>query len=225
MHIKRLANWDCKCDGKQPQCSQCVLGGVSCSGYRQEFIFVSQTSPTSKDQTKIRIKCIKSPHQIAAPDHYASQSARPAGCGVASSDENSTQTELISCEFDDDVRLIVQYFSTNEDTAPAEVNPFHDQICGVWVEILPLLPAASRNKQYFRSAVKTLATSLRRHGFNNRRCEPDMLELYGESLGHLVKALDEARGSFEVELGVAILCLAVADVGSVLLRKLPHTPS
>lgn len=39
-----------------------------------------------------------------------------------------------------------------------------------------------------------------------------MLEMYGEAIGELGTALEEARGSFEVDIGIASLCLAVADV-------------
>ena len=119
-------------------------------------------------------------------------------------------------ELEDDIQFIVDYFAPTENTGPAELNPYHDQICGVWVGMIPHLSEASRNKQYFRSAVKTLATSLRRHGFESRRCEPEMLEMYGDSIEKLGTALEAARGSFEVDLGVAILCLAVADVSPVI---------
>lgn len=138
---------------------------------------------------------------------------------AASIDRQPARTVAKSNEVEDDIRFIVDYFAPMEGGGPAEFNPYHDQICGVWVGMLPLLPAAGKNEQYFRSAVKTLATSLRRHGFKSRRCEPDMLEMYGDSIAELGRALEAARGIFKVDLGVAILSLAVADVGPVLSCK------
>lgn len=137
------------------------------------------------------------------------------GDSATSSDTSLTRGSMKSYELEDDIQFILDYFVPTEDTGPAELNPYHDQICGVWVGMISYLPEASRSKQYFSSAVKTLATSLRRHGFMRRRCEPEMLEMYGDSIGKLGTALEEARGRFEVDLGVAILCLAVADVSFV----------
>jgi hypothetical protein len=131
---------------------------------------------------------------------------------IALLERNSSRTGMESGDLEEDIQVIVQYFTPVDGTGPAELSLYHDQICGVWVEMIPILPKTGRDKQYFTSAIKTLATSLRRHGFESRRCEPDMLEMYGESLGHLGKVLGGAQGLFEVELGVAILCLAVADV-------------
>jgi hypothetical protein len=211
--IERHADCNSKCDGKQPQCSQCVLRYIPCSGYRQEFVFVLQSSLKREVKPALRIDHTKKPRSLNPPGISALKCPKPAGSGgLTSFDKRLASAGVKSRELGDDIRFIVDYFAPIEDTGPAELNPFHDQICGVWVGMIPSLPQASRRKQYLSSAVTTLATSLRRHGFESRRCEPDMLEMYGDSIGKLGTALEKARGSFEVDLGVTILCLAVADV-------------
>lgn len=220
--IGRCANCDSKCDGKQPQCSQCVLRCVPCSGYRQEFLFVSQSSLKRDAEPLPRTKHVETPRLSMAPEYSALKRPTPVDDDWAS-DTRLARAGAKSYGLEDDIQFIVDYFAPVRDTGPPELNPYHDQICGVWVGMIPHLSEASRNKDYFRSAVKTLATSLRRHGFKSRRCEPDMLEIYGESIEKLGTALEEARGSFEVDLGVAILCLAVADVSPSVPWGLPHT--
>ena len=226
MNIERHADCASKCDGKQPQCSQCVLRYIPCSGYRQEFIFISQSSlkrgvkPVSRIDRKRKAPALEYTHHTALECVKPADSAR-----VTLFDNGLMSASITPYELEDDIQFIVDYFAPTEITGPAEMNPYHDQICGVWVGILYSLPRDSRKKQYFSSAVKTLATSLRRHGFRSRRCEPDMLKVYGDSIGRLGTALEEARGSFELDLGVAILCLAVADVSFSIPWKVSHTSS
>jgi hypothetical protein len=117
-------------------------------------------------------------------------------------------------ELEDDIEFIMQHYAPVDNNAPAESNPFHNQICGAWVEVLPILSTTIRTKQsgFLLSAVKTLTTALRHHDIGNELCQPRVLKMYCDSLGLMGKALQEARGIFQIEHSAAIMCLAVTDV-------------
>jgi hypothetical protein len=117
-------------------------------------------------------------------------------------------------ELKDDIQIIVQHYTPIDGTAPAESNPNHNQICGGWVQTLPLLSATITNNQFLLSAIKTLATTLRNHNIGNDLGRPQILEMYCASLAHMGKALKTARGGFRIEHGVAIMCLGVTDVST-----------
>lgn len=155
-------------------------------------------------------------YQKKAPDNSDNGHIRPISSSqLTSLDGTSAQLETKCCyELEDDIQFIVQHYAPVDSNAPAESNPFHNQICGAWVDVLPLLSAAKRNKQFLSSAIKTLATALRHYSLGNELCQPQILEMYCDSLGHMGKALEEARGAFQIEHGAAIMCLAVTDVSA-----------
>ena len=211
----RLTNRLSKCDGKQPACSQCTLRRIPCSGYRQEFIFVSQDSSKIENQADLKDENKKVlGYQKKAPNNSDNGHIRPISSSqLASLDGLSARSETKDCyELEDDIKVIVQNYTPVNSNAPAESNPFHNQICGAWVEVLPLLSATKGNKQFLLSAIKTLATALRHHNLGNELHQPQILEMYCNSLGQMGKALEEAKGAFQIEHGAAIMCLAVADV-------------
>ena len=118
-------------------------------------------------------------------------------------------------DLEDDIQIIIRHYSPGNSNTPAESNPLHNQICGAWVEALPLLSVSIRKKQFLSSAIKTLAAALRHHerGYELSQ-QPEILEMYGDSLGLMGKALEEARGTFQIEHSAAIMCLAVTDVSA-----------
>lgn len=202
----RLADRFYKCDGKQPACSQCILRRIPCSGYRQEFVFVSQASFEIENQAEMK-------------DESKGITGSQKKALVKSNDDHSrmdTQLETRCYELEDDIQIIVQHYAPTNSNVPAESNPLHNQICGAWVEVLPFLSVGIREKQFLLSAIKTLATALRHHKLGNELCQPQILKMYCDSLGLMGKVLKEARGVFHIEHGAAIMCLAVTDVSAKL---------
>jgi hypothetical protein len=180
---------------------------------------VSQASSDIENQAELKDKSKKvSGYQKKALNNSKDDHARlTRSSQPASLNGMGTQLEARRCyELDDDIQFIVQHYVPVNSNVPAESNTFHNQICGAWVEVLPLLSTTRRNKQFLLSAVKTLATALRHHNLGNELCQHQILKMYCDSLGHMGKALTEARGAFHIEHSTAIMCLAVTDVSAKL---------
>lgn len=173
----------------------------------------SENQADLKDGNKKVLGYQKKGPDNSEDDHiWLSRSFQP-----ASLDGMNARLETMCCyELEDDIQFIVQHYAPINSNAPAESNPFHNQICGAWVEVLPLLSATERNKQFLLSAIKTLATALRHYNLGNELYQPQILEMYCNSLGYMGKALQEARGAFQIEHGAAIMCLTVTDVSAKL---------
>ncbi|KAL5398721.1 hypothetical protein PMIN02_001248 [Paraphaeosphaeria minitans] len=202
------------CDGKQPSCSQCFLRQIPCSGYRQEFVFVPQISSGFKNQAGIENESKRiTGHQNKVIEKSNDDHIRPIkNFQLVSPVRMDAQLTPRCYDIEDDIRIIVQHYAPTNGKAPAEFNPLHNQICGAWAEVLLLLSADMRKKQFLLSAIQTLATTLRHHELGHELCQPQILEMYCASLGLLRKALEEARGVFHIEHSAAIICLAVCDI-------------
>jgi hypothetical protein len=172
----------------------------------------------SKDGNKKALGYQKKAPNNSVDDHIQLLSSQLASLnGMGAQLETKSRYEL-----DDDIQLIVQHYAPVVRT-PAESNPFRNQICGAWVELLPLLSVTKRNKQFLLSAISTLATAIRHYSLGNELCQPQILEMYCDSLGLMGKALKEARGEFQIEHSAAIMCLAVTDVSAKLLESYCRT--
>ncbi|KAH7361084.1 hypothetical protein BKA66DRAFT_213775 [Pyrenochaeta sp. MPI-SDFR-AT-0127] len=210
------------CDGAQPECSQCTLRRICCSGYKQEFVFVSDASPKVKTQ-------VESPSTDPAPfldahelSHDQPSRSAPSvrTASLAPSNEVGAPWTTRCCRnLEDDVQFIVQHYAPTVTNIPAETSPYHNQICGAWVNVLPLVSRTRRNDQPLVSAIRTLATALRHHDLKGDVFQPHILEMYCESLGHVGRALEEAHGAFQVEHCAAIMCLAVTDIVTPTLKS------
>ncbi|KAJ4357426.1 uncharacterized protein N0V89_002001 [Didymosphaeria variabile] len=165
----------------------------------------------SKEITRHQKKALVESHD----DH-----ARPSrGFQVASPSKMDLRLETRCEGIEDDIQVIIQNYAPINSNIPAESNSHHNQICGAWVEVLPLLSVGIRNRQFLFSAIKTLATALRHHKLGNKLSQPQIFEMYSDSLRLMGKALEEARGAFLIEHSAAILCLAVTDRRKTFLAR------
>ena len=115
----------------------------------------------------------------------------------------------------DDVHFIVEQYTPVYSDVTAEFNPWHNQICGAWVEALPLLFGKGRIPDFLASSVTAFAAALRHHCVGSNAVLPHVLELYGLSLKLLAVALENASGILQVEHCAAIMCLAVTEVSGI----------
>lgn len=113
---------------------------------------------------------------------------------------------------EEDIRYILQHYAPVGNFDPAEINPFHNQICGAWVEALPYFSATKGNNAFLFFAIKTLATSLRCLNPTAKASNTSAFELYCKSLRLMTETLQLAQGVFKTEHCVAIMCLAISDV-------------
>jgi hypothetical protein len=125
---------------------------------------------------------------------------------------DSFEATKLHRSLDEDVQFIVQHY------APAVINTLgvdtlsRNQICGAWVEVLPILVRTRKSDQPLVSAIQTLATALYHHDLKGDAFQPQIIEMYCESLKHVGTALAEAKDEFHLEHCAAIMCLAVTDV-------------
>jgi hypothetical protein len=146
---------------------------------------------------------------------YMIGSSQPALCFLSDLfDETTTSPEASLSELEDDVDFIVQHFAPICSEAPAEFNLYHNQICGAWVEVLPLVVESAKDSPFLCSAIRTMGTALRYHTSAVRGLQSRILLMYGDSLRLVGKALEEAQGIFQCEHCIAILCLSATNVSS-----------
>ena len=121
----------------------------------------------------------------------------------------------------DDVRFIVEHYTPTHSDVTAEFNPWHNQICGAWVEALPLLFTKGQIPNFLASSITAFAAALRHPCVGSNAVPPQVLELYGISLDLLAGALKNASGLLQVEHCAAIMCLTVTEVCGILqlIRK------
>lgn len=125
--------------------------------------------------------------------------------------ETSISPEATLQDLEKDVAFIVQHYASIGGEIPAAFDPFHNQICGAWVEVLPLFTQSATEKQFLLSAITTWATALRHHVDTTKECQSKVLEMYGNALHQIGKALSD-QTTFQIEHCIAIMCLAATDV-------------
>jgi hypothetical protein len=94
----------------------------------------------------------------------------------------------------------------------AESNPWQNQVCGAWVEVLPLFLARGHIPRFLASAIRSFAVALSHHCVGSDEFQPQVAELYCESLELVAVALREAGGVLQAEHFAAIMSLAVTEV-------------
>ncbi|CAG5186697.1 uncharacterized protein ALTATR162_LOCUS11675 [Alternaria atra] len=114
-------------------------------------------------------------------------------------------------ELEQDIDIIIRHFSPVKSEAPAEFDINHNQVCGAWVEVLPLVTKTATDKPFLISAIKTMAAALQHDGLTTEESQSRMLVMYGGSLRQMSKALEEAHGVFQWEHCIAIMCLSVTN--------------
>lgn len=109
----------------------------------------------------------------------------------------------------------MEQFAPADEHTSGEPSLSYNQICGAWINVLPLI-AKNRSKDYpLVPAIRALASALRRHSdvdVDGQGCRPRIVEVYCESLRHMGRAIAEARGASSIEHITAIMCLADTDV-------------
>ena len=196
-----------KCDGKVPECSQCALRQLPCSGYHQEFLFVAPPSSAPKKQGGRR----GGSGVVTNKEAALGVSKLRSNLSPTWLSETSISSEANHQALEKDIAFIVQHYASIGGEMPAAFDPFHNQICGAWVEVLPLFTQSATEKQFLLSAITTWATALRYHVDTTKECQAKVLEMYGDALRQVGKALSN-QATFQIELCIAIMCLAATDV-------------
>jgi hypothetical protein len=132
--------------------------------------------------------------------------------GLANPDKSSRLQKSQYYSLEQDIRFIVEQYAPINSSTPAESNPWHNQICGAWVEALPLLFSKGQIEQFLSAAIAAFATALRHYCLGAEIFQPKTLEAYCKSLRLVGSALRKAHGNLGVGHSTAIMCLAVTEV-------------
>ncbi|KAG9185446.1 hypothetical protein G6011_07990 [Alternaria panax] len=168
----------------------------SLRGYHQEIVFINATSRPTEPQIKLKDESREPPvHEKDVLSAYIIEESQPALCSLSNLfDEATTPPEKSLYELENDVNFIVQHFAPICGEAPAEFNLYHNQICGAWVEILPLVVEPAKNNPLLYSSIRTMATALRNHASAARGNGFRILLMYGDCLRQIV--IPEARSDW-----------------------------
>ncbi|KAH6629746.1 hypothetical protein C7974DRAFT_192707 [Boeremia exigua] len=217
------------CDGLQPACSQCALRNKPCSGYKQNYVFMPGNASNTRLKGKsTQRKGITSARAASAPSTSTSD-ARGSCHNILSSAMHlitpdgldTSNPSAFSHTLEDDIRFIVrQYVPISGDVSPkAMVSQAQNEICGAWVDVLPVVAMTRGSEQPLTSAIGTLALVLRYYVLKEHVRHSEILDMYCRALENLGKALADAQGIFHIEHCIAMMCLADADVAAPTLKS------
>ena len=218
---QQSADNDWKCDGVRPRCSQCDLRRLRCSGYKQEFVFVPVSVRNTISQRNSARRKVFTSTRAAPPLDASERNAKvscqsvvplPAIQSIGFGGMGICGIEASSRDLEQDIRFIVKQYAS-ADTEPSAKAPLsQNQVCGAWIDILPVVTRSKRSNKALISAIGTLATVLRYYAVEGHVCHPSILGMYCRTLESLGNALAKAQNTFHIENCVAVMCLADADV-------------
>jgi hypothetical protein len=141
------------------------------------------------------------------------QDIQAVGCnGLANLTKSSRLQDSQHYNLEQDIRFIMEQYAPINSSIPAVSNPWHNQICGAWVEALPLLFSEGQIEQFLSAAIAALAAALRHYCLGGEAFQPMTLDAYCKSLKLVGSALHKAHGNLAVGHATAIMCLAVTEV-------------
>ncbi|KAF3797949.1 hypothetical protein GCG54_00003848 [Colletotrichum gloeosporioides] len=191
-----------KCDGKQPSCSQCVLSGLGCPGYKKHIVFRQPTSPSSVASGQRK----KRPRQNRRPNNTSQKPIPP--------------TRALTWPLSDVLSLCVQNFVPANELGSMSSNSALSQsrICGAWVEVLPgLIGGDGRHDGPLSSAIKALGISLVARGPSGRAPVHEAIAAHSSALkavGRLIPHANDDPNNYD-EISAAIMCLFLSEVCSL----------
>jgi hypothetical protein len=206
-----------QCDGKQPGCSQCLLTGRTCDGYQSDWTFITQRAPRNTRRSTLNQN--KSKHANQMVKRVLDSSNRS-----PSKSRQRVETEFIDRSASlstfrphgrpptsDIARFVKNGYLPEIINTLGHHRHEEPQICGAWVEVLPMLPCLAYDASVLSKATRALATligSQRRNPL--RKCDVDSPQSYHDAL-HTLRGQIAAKG-LSFELMPAIMCLALVEV-------------
>ncbi|KAF9888459.1 hypothetical protein FE257_008566 [Aspergillus nanangensis] len=173
-----------RCDGKQPECSQCCLTSRRCPGYPTAWEFVPQE------------KGKRNKKRIAADSSHTDTPLN-----------RSPPSSAI-------VDLIIQSYIPQEELPSLKnpSDDLRSRICGSWVGVLPDLNRHPGSDPVLLTAVDALATSIMSLQPPQELAYIESAQSYLTAIQTLRKDLHVAHRSCDSEVLAAIMCLSLAEL-------------
>lgn len=175
---------DFQCDGKQPDCGQCLIRGRQCQWDTAAFTFISQ-KPVQEDGN----------HTLAKSHWTAGLSTEPPST-IANS-YSRDQVELI----------ITAFIPPEEHPSDSEGLNNVPRICGAWVAVLPqLVRAGDGSDRVLPLAVAAFSSCL------TSKRDTGSLQIYNAALEAVRTDLSPGRRTLDATLIAAVMCLTLTEV-------------
>ncbi|KAL1963109.1 hypothetical protein VTN77DRAFT_8652 [Rasamsonia byssochlamydoides] len=202
------------CDGKRPECTQCVFTGRKCQGYELEWTFIQHNvlsaklpNPVAADDNKRKESLRKTPSTLTLDDSYAESPSRSL---------MSPFSGFSHPTWDDLIGLVVKSYLPEDEMPLITDSPGNSrsQICGSWVEVLPTLTGRANHDCVLPSATKALAVSIISRSPEQNIPSLDSTQTYYAAIRALRKAFTTTDRPSHAELAAAIMCLSLAELMS-----------
>ncbi|KAL4912737.1 hypothetical protein BDW62DRAFT_214754 [Aspergillus aurantiobrunneus] len=197
------------CDGKYPECGQCLFTGRQCPGYPANWSFVHSRSETAQGRrTPSKIQH-RSSHEISkdAPSSTNSASA------ISNEVHPHQSIRAHNTNRAEQVDLVIRSYVPEEELQPCSVllNETRPRICGSWVEVLPDL-IDSTGSDVVLASLDALATSIVSQRPAGGEPRVDGTLSYLTAIQIMRKELGTATNSLDRELLASIMCLGLTEV-------------
>ncbi|GAD94320.1 conserved hypothetical protein [Paecilomyces variotii No. 5] len=204
------------CDGKNPECSQCLLTGRQCPGYPIEWSFVDQSrsEPMGGRRSRSRVENRK---------QHAEEFPRDAPLTGTSHPELSNElypprpTSTDDISFAKLVNLIIRSYMPEEELRLSS-DISHDishelapRLCGSWVEVLLDFDDSTRS-DVVSTASAALGTLIMSQSLPKDVPSIDSTRSYLTAIQMMQRALSSANIYSDRELLVSIMCLSLAEL-------------
>ncbi|CAG8306723.1 unnamed protein product [Penicillium nalgiovense] len=191
------------CDGKHPECSQCVLSGHKCDGYRTDWKFISHTpmiSSTPEQHNQAALVRKESQETLLRADQQDSPTG-PIPLQVYLNPLNVCNlAELITKSYVPQGEGIIQ--TCNSDY-------MEPRICGSWVEVLSSLPCLTTTSLVLPRAVAALGASLLSQSSESNMTRS---QTYDMAIHTLRQSFGLNPRSLSTEQILAIMCLTLVEL-------------
>ncbi|KAF2738349.1 hypothetical protein EJ04DRAFT_62686 [Polyplosphaeria fusca] len=198
------------CDGMRPACSQCVFSGRECDGYQLNLVFIQHTAAKRGKKRPHSCSTESDEQAIMKPPESCRNNRELSGKDISQYQHAFPQDPFSSTtiEFTSVITnsFLPQYMHDVSITDSSAIS-----VCASWVKVLPEIVSGHQIPSFLRSAIKFFALMIADAGPSCRSISYKSFEAYGTSLQQLKLAMLKSQ-SFSLELGAAILCLAISEL-------------
>lgn len=170
-----------------PYCSQCLLSGRECAGYKHDYLFV---------------------HHVIQPSLKCSKVKIPKKPSIPKGGNNISLDYFVALIISQYAPWLIPFNDQYCFSTPTF------RICGSWVGVLPELLQNCGENRILPSAVTSLGLLLKNKYCLDERSTLACVTAQCVTLGHIRSRLSEIpNGPFDAVLVAASMCLSLAEVG------------
>lgn len=207
-----------KCDGNRPYCSQCLIIGRPCGGYRLDQTFVPyQPTVRKRGSGKVSPDAVQF-NQGEAQRSPSSDLKMTHGSLIGAHTQNSQRypipRPIDTPTLEEFTAVILSCFIAPGSQISSTLPVGAIQTCGAWVEVLPRLAVRATPQALIFSAVKAFGTAILATGPHAKYVDYQCIGAYHTALRQLKNFLLAPKEFFHLETAASIACLAMVEVNA-----------